>query len=44
MMPEIKGAVLLLSCLVFFVLICAVTALGAVMQPGRWSDRAIPTR
>ncbi len=42
MMADIKGAVLLLGCLVFFALIWAVAALGLVTRPGRWSDRAIP--
>ena len=42
MMTEIKGAVLLLGCLVFLALICAVAALGMVTRPGRWCDRATP--
>jgi len=42
MMAEIKGAALLLGCLVFFALICAVAALGMLTRPGRWSDRATP--
>ena len=42
MMAELKGAILLLGCLVFFALICAVAALGLVTRPGRWSDRATP--
>ena len=39
MMAEIKGAVLLLCCLMFFTLICALAALGMVMRPNRWSER-----
>ena len=42
MMAEIKGAVLLLCCLMFFTLICALAALGLVTRPSRWSDRAKP--
>jgi hypothetical protein len=42
MMTEIKGAVLLLGCLMFFTLICAVATLGLVTRPGRWSERARP--
>ena len=44
MMAELKGAVLLLGCLVFFALICGVTALGIVTRPGRWCERARPAR
>ncbi len=40
MMTEMKGAALLLGCLMFFTLICAVAALGVVTRPGRWSERA----
>jgi len=42
MMAELKGAGLLLGCLVFIALICAVAAVGMMTRPGRWSERATP--
>jgi hypothetical protein len=39
MMAGMRGAVLLLGCLVFFTLICAAAAVGMVMRPNRWSER-----
>lgn len=36
---EIKAWSLLLVTLTFFAALCAVAALSAVMQPGRWNER-----
>ncbi len=42
MMAELRGLVLLVAALLFFVLILALLALGSIMPPRRWSERATP--
>jgi hypothetical protein len=39
MLPNLRGAFLLMVTLVLFAGIIAVVAMGTVMRPGRWSDR-----
>lgn len=39
MISELRGAILLLVALLFFLIILGMLALGTVMKPGRWSER-----
>jgi hypothetical protein len=39
MIAELRGAFVLLAAFVFFTLIVAMLALGAMMRPARWSER-----
>ena len=39
---EVRAAFFLVLSLVFFLVIVGVLAVGAVMKPGRWSERPRP--
>ena len=39
MMSEMRGAILLLVALIFFLLVIGVLVLGTLMNPDRWSER-----
>lgn len=39
MIAEVRGLFFLFVSLLFFTIILVVLALGAVMRPGRWSER-----
>ncbi len=40
MMAELRSALVLLIAVLFFLLIVGVLAIGSIMRPARWSERA----
>ena len=39
MFSELRGAILLLAALLFFLIIIGMLAVGTIMRPSRWSER-----
>jgi hypothetical protein len=39
MISGLRGALVLMVALIFFLMIIGVLVLGSIMKPGRWSDR-----
>ena len=39
MVSGLRGALVLMVALIFFLMIIGVVLLGSVMKPGRWSER-----
>ena len=42
MISQLRGAILLLAALLFFLVIIGMLAVGTIMRPTRWSERERP--